>query len=54
MAQLVDPSQTAFLPGRYILDNILAAYEIIHYSKIQKEKCLVLKIDFKKVYNKVN
>jgi Reverse transcriptase (RNA-dependent DNA polymerase) len=53
-SQLVDPSQTVFLQGRYILDNILAAHEIIHYSKVHKEKGLVLKVDFEKAYDKVN
>jgi Reverse transcriptase (RNA-dependent DNA polymerase) len=36
------------------LDNVLAAYEIIHYSKIHKEKYLVLKVDFEKAYDNVN
>jgi hypothetical protein len=31
-----------FLQGKYILNNVLAAHEIIHHSKIHKEKGLVL------------
>jgi Reverse transcriptase (RNA-dependent DNA polymerase) len=54
MSQLVDPSQTVFLQGRYILDKILVAHEIIHYSKVHKEKDLVLIVNFEKAYNKVN
>jgi hypothetical protein len=52
--KMVDPSQTAFLEERYILDNILVTHEIIHYSKVHKEKILVLKVDFEKAYDKMN
>jgi Reverse transcriptase (RNA-dependent DNA polymerase) len=54
ISHLVDHTQTAFIQGRYILDNVLAAHEIIHYCKIHKEKYLVLKVDFEKAYDKVN
>jgi Reverse transcriptase (RNA-dependent DNA polymerase) len=54
ISHLVDPTQTAFLQGKYILDNVLAAHEIIYCSKFHKEKGLVLKVDFEKAYDKVN
>jgi hypothetical protein len=54
MDSLVDKSQAAFIPGRYILDNVLAAHEIIYSVKIDKRKCLLFKVDFEKTYDKVN
>jgi Reverse transcriptase (RNA-dependent DNA polymerase) len=54
ISHLVDPTQTIFIQGRYILDNVLAAHEIIHYSEIHKEKYIVLKVDFDKAYDNVN
>jgi Reverse transcriptase (RNA-dependent DNA polymerase) len=54
MHSLIDPSQTTFIPSRYILDNVLVAHEIIHSVKIDKSKGLPLKEDFEKAYDKVN
>jgi hypothetical protein len=53
MTQLVDPTHTVFLQG-YILDNVLAAHKIIHYSKIHQDNGLVLKVNFEKGCDKVN
>jgi Reverse transcriptase (RNA-dependent DNA polymerase) len=33
---IVDEAQTTFIQGRFILDNVLAAHEIIHYAKLHK------------------
>jgi hypothetical protein len=35
--------QSAFLPMRFILDNIFLTYETIHYSKQSKQPLLILK-----------
>jgi hypothetical protein len=45
--KVIRPSQTTFIPGRYIL-------EIIHELKRKKQKDIILKLDFKKAYDKVN
>jgi hypothetical protein len=50
----VDQAQAAFIQGRFILDNILAANEIIHFTKVHKQKGIVLKINFEKAYDRVN
>jgi Reverse transcriptase (RNA-dependent DNA polymerase) len=54
VGRLVDPAQAAFIPGRYILDNVLAANEIIHFVKVHGQKGIVLKVDFEKAYDRVN
>jgi Reverse transcriptase (RNA-dependent DNA polymerase) len=54
MNNLVDPTQTAFIKERYILDNVLAASEIIHSTKRDKTHGVFLKIDFKKAYDRIN
>jgi hypothetical protein len=38
MNPLVDPSQTVIIQGRYILDNMVVAHEIIHHTKQKKIK----------------
>jgi Reverse transcriptase (RNA-dependent DNA polymerase) len=54
MHSLVDQSQSTFIKGRYILDNVLAANEIIHATKQAKHSGVVLKVDFEKAYDRVN
>jgi hypothetical protein len=36
------------LVDKYILDNVLAAHEIIHYIKQSKQKEILLEVDFEK------
>jgi Reverse transcriptase (RNA-dependent DNA polymerase) len=38
MNKIGDSAQAAFIQGRYILDNVLATNEIIHYAKLNKKK----------------
>jgi Reverse transcriptase (RNA-dependent DNA polymerase) len=52
--QIVDEAQAAFIHGRFILDNVLAAHEIIHFVKINKQKGIILKVDFEKAYDMVS
>jgi hypothetical protein len=37
MYGIVDEAQAAFIHGRYILDNVLEAHEIIHFATKKKK-----------------
>ena len=53
---IISPTQSVFVPGRLITDNVLVAYETIHtmHSRKKGEKgTMVLKLDISKVYNRV-
>ena len=52
--RLISPNQTAFIKGRYILESIVAAHEIIHEVARKKEAGIILKIDYEKAYDRVN
>jgi uncharacterized 2Fe-2S/4Fe-4S cluster protein (DUF4445 family) len=52
--KIVDSAQAVFIQGRYILDNVLAANEIIHYAQLHKKKEIVLKLDFENAYDRVS
>jgi hypothetical protein len=47
------PTQTAFLPGRNILEGVLVLHETIHELHRKKMDGVLLKLDFEKAYDKV-
>jgi hypothetical protein len=52
--RLLSLNQTAFVKGRFILESVVSAHEIIHSAMRNKEKGLVLKLDYEKAYDRVN
>jgi len=46
-------SQTAFIPGRNILDGVVMVHEVLDQLKTQKRRGIILKLDFEKAYDKV-
>lgn len=51
---LIGSEQSAFIPGRRIVDNILVAHEIVlgYHSKKGKVRC-AMKIDIQKAYDSI-
>jgi hypothetical protein len=52
--KVICDSQYGFIKGRYIMDGVVSLNEIHHEVKRKKQSGVVLKIDFKKSYDKVN
>lgn len=54
--KLISPTQSAFIPNRWIYENQIIVQEILHSFKSRKTKpgLMAVKLDLQKVYDKVN
>ena len=51
--KIISETQTAFLPGRFILEGVIILHEVLHELRTTKRKGTILKLDFEKAYDKV-
>lgn len=55
LPHIISPNQSAFVAGRHIFDNVVAAYEILHTMNSMKGKksFMALKLDMSMAYDRV-
>lgn len=54
MNSIISPSQSTFLKGRNLMDGVVVVNEIVDFARKTKAQCLILKVDFEKVYDSVD
>jgi hypothetical protein len=54
LREVIDHDQSAFLPMRFILDNIFLTHETLHHAKSSSQPLVFLKLDFSKAYDRVD
>ncbi|XP_071686901.1 uncharacterized protein [Rutidosis leptorrhynchoides] len=52
--KVISVEQSAFMKGRFILDGILVANEVVDEVKRKKDKCMIFKADFEKAFDSIN
>ena len=52
--EIISPFQTAFIPGRNILEGVVILQEVLHELRMSKQAGVILKLDFEKAYDKVD
>jgi hypothetical protein len=52
-SKVIRPTQTAFMPGRHILEGVVVLHETVHELHRKKLDGVLFKIDFEKAYDKV-
>ena len=56
MPHIVSNSKSIFVLGRLITNNVLVAFETLHYmhyNKIGRDEAMALKLDMSKAYDQV-
>lgn len=48
------PEQTGFIKGRFILDNLMLAWETIEWAQQSGQNPLLVKLDFDKAYDRIH
>jgi hypothetical protein len=53
LPKLIDPAQVAFVPDRWIIENVVLAQEVVHtfHNMKRKKGSVGFKLDFKKAYD---
>ena len=55
LPHIISETQSAFVPGRLITNNVLVAFETLHHMKTQpgRVSSMALKLDMSKAYDRI-
>jgi hypothetical protein len=52
--KIIAKEQSAFIKGRFILESVVIAHEVLHTIHQSKQPGVILKLDYEKAYDRVN
>jgi hypothetical protein len=52
--ELISPNQTSFIKGRYILESVVSAHEVIHNAVHKRQSGFIFKLDNEEAYDRVD
>jgi hypothetical protein len=52
--ELISPNQTTFIKGRYILESVVSAHEVIHDAVHKGQYGFIFTLDYEKAYDRVD
>lgn len=52
--RLIADEKTTFIKGRYILESVVLAHEVVRSLHVTGEKGVILKLDYEKAYDRVS
>jgi hypothetical protein len=52
--KLIASERSAFIKGRFILESVVVAHEVVHSVDRSKELGVILNLDYEKAYDMVN
>lgn len=47
------PTQTVFIKGRYILENLISSWEVMEWAKNANQEVAMFLLDLKKEYDRI-
>lgn len=53
LPRFICSTQTGFIKGRYILENLITSWETIDWAKVSRQDATMFLLDFKKAYDRV-
>lgn len=53
LPKFIFPTQTGFIKGRYILENIITSWEAMEWSHVSSQDTAMFVLDFEKAYDRV-
>ena len=53
LPNIINSTQTSFVKGRYILENLITCWEAMNWAKASGQDCAMLLIDYEKAYDRI-
>ena len=53
VSRFISQTQTRFIQGRYILENLITSWEAMHWAKENGQEVAMILLDFEKAYDRI-